>query len=320
MNLAGSHSPADEGRGAVPRLRPGVRRKTGHLQRPRVRWLFIAPAVILLLGMTAYPFFYAVYISLHTWKTTYPAKPFIGFDNYTQLLTDDDRFVNAIVKTLVITASALTIEFVFGFIMAVLFWSAFQRFRWVATLVILPMMIAPVVVGFTARMAFTDSFGFVNQILSLVLPGQVDIQWLSDPTLAPLVIILADAWQWGPFMFLILLAGLLSTTGSEIEAAVVDGAKPRQVLWYIVIPAMRFIIIVALVLRGLDLLRMFDVVALATRGGPGTSTETLTYYIYNVAFKFFDLGYGAAAALLMLVGVSILVGFAVRSLVRRSSA
>lgn len=269
--------------------------------------------------MTAYPFGYAVYISLHTWKTTFPTKPFVGVDNYTNLITNDDRFVNAVVKTLVIAVSALTIEFVFGFIMAILFWTAYQRIRWVATLILLPMMIAPVVVGFTARMAFTDSFGFVNQILSFALPGQVDAQWLSDPSLAPIVVIAADAWQWGPFVFLLFLAGLLATAGDEIEAAVVDGAKGRQVIWHIVLPAMRYILIVAVVLRGLDLLRMFDVVALATRGGPGTTTETLSYYIYNLAFKFFDLGYGAAAALIMLVGVSFLVMLAVRSLVRRAA-
>jgi multiple sugar transport system permease protein len=290
------------------------------LKRPRARWAFVAPTILLLLGMTAYPFAYAVYISLHTWKTTFPTKPYVGIDNYRALVTDDDRFVNAIVKTLVIAASSLTIEFVFGLAMAILFWTAYQRIRWVATFILVPMMIAPVVVGFTARMAFTDSFGFVNQILSFVLPGHVNAQWLSDPNLAPIVIIAADAWQWGPFVFLLLLAGLLATTGDEIEAAVVDGANARRVFWHIVLPAMRYILIVAVVLRGLDLLRMFDVVALATRGGPGTTTETLSYYIYNLAFKFFDLGYAAAASMLMLVGVSFLVMLAVRSLVRRQAA
>jgi multiple sugar transport system permease protein len=149
-----------------------------------------------------------------------------------------------------------------------------------------------------------------------MVPGEVNAQWLSDPTLAPIVVIAADAWQWGPFVFLLILAGLLATAGDEIEAAVVDGAKGRQVIWHIVVPGMKYILIVAVVLRGLDLLRMFDVIALATRGGPGTTTETLSYYIYNLAFKFFDLGYGAAASLLMLVGVSVLVFLAVRSLAR----
>jgi len=276
--------------------------------------------VVLLVAMTAFPFLYAVYISTHTWKTTFPVKPFIGLDNYTGLLSGDDRFWNAVVKTITIGAGALTLEFAFGMVMAIVFWRTFQRARWVATLILLPMMIAPVVVGFTARMAFTDSFGFVNQILSLVLPGDVTAQWLSDPTLAPLVIIAADAWQWGPFMFLLLLAGMLAVPEDSVEAAVVDGARPHQVLWHIVLPSMKYIILVAAVLRGLDLLRMFDVIALATRGGPGTATETLTFYIYNLGFKFFDLGRAAAASILMLIGVSVLVMVAVRSLLRNQAA
>jgi multiple sugar transport system permease protein len=301
----------------TPRLRP---RANADLRRPRLRWALIAPAMVLLLAMTVFPFLYALWISAHKWKTTFPVKPFIGLDNYSRLVTDDDRFTNAIVQTVLIGVAALTIEFVFG------------PGHGVALLARLPPRPLaghadpaadddrPVVVGFTARMAFTDNYGFVNQILSLVTPGEVSPQWLSDSTLAPLVIIAADAWQWGPFVFLLLLAGLLATTGDEVEAAVVDGANGRQVFWHVLLPGMRYILIVALVLRGLDLLRMFDVVALATRGGPGVGTETLTYYIYNLGFKFFDLGYAAAASMLMLVGVSVLVTFAVRSVVRGARA
>lgn len=300
------------------RWRPGARRS---LERPLIRWVLIAPAVIMLLAVTVYPFFYALFISTHRWKTTYPVKSYIGLDNYTNLLGNDDRFINALERTALISVSALALEFAFGFVMAVLFWKTFHRVRGFATLILLPMLISPVVVGFTARMAFTDSYGFVNQVLSLLLPGgDVSLNWLSSPTLAPLVVIFADAWQWGPFMFLLLLAGLLSTSADQIEAARVDGARDAQVFRYIVLPAMRYVIIVALVLRGLDLLRMFDVVALATRGGPGIATETLTYYIYNLAFSFFDLGYAAAASVLMLLGVSVLVGLAVRSLVRGAAA
>jgi len=276
----------------------------------------VAPAVLLLLGLTAYPFGYAVYISLHTWKVTRPARPFIGFDNFRELLFDDERFINSVEQTLIIASSALALEFLFGLGMALLFWTAYQRVRWVATFVLVPMMIAPAVVGFTARMAFNNSFGFLNQILGLLWPGDVNIQWLSDPTLAPVVIILADTWQWGPFMFLILLAGLLATEGDQLEAAVTDGAKGFRLFWHVVLPSIKPILLIALVLRGLDLLRTFDLVALATRGGPGISSETITYYIYNLSFKFFDLGMGAAAALLMLGGLSIVVFFAVRSVVR----
>lgn len=287
---------------------------------PRLRWALVAPTVVLLLGMTVFPIVYALYISTHTWKTTYPVKPYIGLKNYTDMLGGDDRFWNAVAKTALIAASALTIELLFGLVMAIVFWRTFQRVRWVATLILLPMMIAPVVVGFTARMAFTDSYGFVNQVMSFVLPGNFDAQWLSNSTLAPIVVIASDAWQWGPFMFLLLLAGMMAVSNEVIEAAEVDGARAHQVIWHIVLPSMKYIVLVAAVLRGLDLLRMFDVVALATRGGPGTATETLTYYIYNLGFKFFDLGRAAAASVLMLVGVSVLVTFAVRSLVRNQEA
>ena len=217
---------------------PGPAGSGGRRPRPAAepsrpqRWLFVAPAVLLLLGLTAYPFGYAVYISLHTWKVTRPVRPFIGFDNFRELLFDDERFINSVEQTLIIASSALVLEFLFGLVMALLFWTAYQRVRWVATGILVPMMIAPVVVGFTARMAFNNSFGFLNQILSLLWPGDVNLQWLSDPSLAPVVIILADAWQWGPFMFLILLAGLLATEGDQLEAAVcMEPGVPARGTW-----------------------------------------------------------------------------------------
>jgi multiple sugar transport system permease protein len=275
--------------------------------------------VLLLVAMTAFPLLYAIFISFHKWKTTYPARPNVGTRNFERLLVDD-RFINAIEKTLLIGGGALLIECVLGLGLALLFWHLIHRARWIVSIVLLPMMVAPVVVGFTARMAFTDSFGFVNQILSLLLPGEVSPQWLSDPGLAPFVIIVADVWQWTPFVFLILLAGLLSVPEDLLEAARVDGAGPWQLFRFITLPAMKYILIVAVVLRGLDAIKMFDVVQLATRGGPGVGTETITVYIYNLAFKFFDLGYGAAAGLLMLVGVSVLVGLAVRTITRGAPA
>ena len=170
-------------------LRPGARRS--RLARPRLRWLLIAPAVLLLIAFTVYPFIYALFVSTHTWKVTYPVSPTSGSRTTATCSSTTIRFINAIERTAIITVAALAIEFVFGFVMALLFWRAFHRVRWLATLILLPMLISPVVVGFTARMAFTDSYGFVNQILSLLVPGgDVSPNWLSSPTLAPLVVIL----------------------------------------------------------------------------------------------------------------------------------
>jgi len=279
----------------------------------------VAPAFLLLLWMTAYPLGYAVYMSVHNWQLTFPGRPWIGIDNYRELILDDPRFVNAIERTAIIGFSALAIEFVVGFTLALFFWTAFRGTRWLATIVLVPMMISPVVVGFTARMGFTDSYGFVNQLIGLFIGHHPSIQWLADPTLATIVIVLADVWQWTPFVFLIMLAGLMSVSDELIEAARVDGARRLQVLRYIVLPSMRNIIIIALILRGLELVKLFDVVQLTTRAGPGIATETISSYIYQLGFKDFNLGYAAAASFVLLVGVSVLVFGAVRMLQVRTN-
>jgi len=279
----------------------------------------VAPALLLLLWMTAYPLGYAVYMSVHNWQLTFPGRPWIGIDNYRELILDDPRFVNAIERTAIIGGSALAIEFVVGFTLALFFWTAFRGTRWLATIVLVPMMISPVVVGFTARMGFTDSYGFVNQLIGLFIGHHPSIQWLADPTLAPIVIVLADVWQWTPFVFLIMLAGLMSVSQELIEAARVDGARRMQVLRYVVLPSMRNIIIIALILRGLELVKLFDVVQLTTRAGPGIATETISSYIYQLGFKDFNLGYAAAASFVLLVGVSALVFGAVRMLQVRTN-
>jgi len=279
----------------------------------------VAPAFLILLWMTAYPLGYAVYMSLHNWQLTFPGRPWIGIDNFRELLLDDPRFVNALERTALIGGSALAIEFVIGFSLALFFWTAFRGTRWLATIVLVPMMISPVVVGFTARMGFTDSYGFVNQLIGLFIGHHPSIQWLADPTLAPIAIVLADVWQWTPFVFLIMLAGLMSVSQELVEAARVDGARRIQVLLYIVLPSMRNIIIIALILRGLELVKLFDVIQLTTRAGPGIATETISSYIYQLGFKDFNLGYAAAASFILLVGVSALVFGAVRMLQVRTS-
>src|SRR5262245_18750735 len=266
------------------------RRRGGSVKRPLTRWVMVAPAFLLLLWMTAYPLGYAVYMSVHNWQLTFPGRPWIGIDNYRELILDDPRFVNAIERTAIIGFSALAIEFVVGFTLALFFWTAFRGTRWLATIVLVPMMISPVVVGFTARMGFTDSYGFVNQLIGLFIGHHPSIQWLADPTLATIVIVLADVWQWTPFVFLIMLAGLMSVSDELIEAARVDGARRLQVLRYIVLPSMRNIIIIALILRGLELVKLFDVIQLTTRAGPGIATETISSYIYQLGFKDFNLG------------------------------
>lgn len=278
----------------------------------------VLPATLLMLAVTLYPLIIAVQMSFMQWKVTSPVRRLVGLHNYTQLITADARFLNSIQVTVLIVFTALALEFLFGLGLALLFWGEFRFKRLLTTLMLIPMMISPVVVGFTARMGFTVSYGFVNQILSWLTFSKVEIQWLSDPGLAPIAIILADVWQWTSLVFLILLAGLMSLPQAPLEAARVDGASSWQSLRYIVLPQLRYFILVALLIRGLDLLKLFDVILLATRAGPGIATETITVYIYTLAFRFFNLGYAAAAAFLLLIGTSILATVAINQLRRQA--
>jgi multiple sugar transport system permease protein len=290
----------------------GVRAWLGALPDYYVKWLLVGPSVLLLLFLTVYPTLSALYMSFHQWEATMIERPFVGLDNYQNLLTDDDRFSNAMLQTLIIGGVALILQMVTGLALALLFSGEFQGKKVLTTIYLIPMMISPVVVGFTARMAFTNQYGFVPQILNWILRQETGILWLSNAYWAKVVVILADTWQWTPFVFMILFSGLATLPYEPYEAAQVDGANSWQIFWYVTLPQMRYILLVALLIRGLDLLKLFDVVLLSTRAGPGTATETISVYIYNLGFRFWSLGYASAASFLLLIVVVIIATFLIR--------
>lgn len=281
-----------------------------------MQYMMVAPMTILLLAVTIYPLIQAVRMSVVNWDATSIDHPFIGLDNYRELLTQDSRFVSDLITTGFIGGSALAIEFLIGFALALLFLGNFRGKRVLTTLLLIPMMISPVVVGFTARMAFTSSYGFITPLLEGLLHRHLTIDWLSDPTLAPIVIILIDTWEWTPFVFLLLFAGLLALGSDSFEAAQVDGATRRQTFLHIVLPQMRYVILVVVLIRSLDLIKLFDPIMLATRAGPGIATEMISVFIYNVAFQDFRFGYAAAASLLLLIVIVAITTFFVRTLGR----
>lgn len=290
----------------------GVRAWLGALPDYYVKWLLVGPSVLLLLFLTVYPTLSALYMSFHQWEAIMIERPFVGLDNYQNLLTDDARFSNAMLQTLIIGGVALILQMVTGLALALLFSGEFQGKKVLTTIYLIPMMISPVVVGFTARMAFTNQYGFVPQILNWILRRETGILWLSNAYWAKVVVILADTWQWTPFVFMILFSGLATLPYEPYEAAQVDGANSWQIFWYVTLPQMRYILLVALLIRGLDLLKLFDVVLLSTRAGPGTATETISVYIYNLGFRFWSLGYASAASFLLLIVVAIIATFLIR--------
>ena len=269
------------------------------------KWYLVIPPIILLLLLTVYPILDALYTSMHQYDAMIAEKPFIWFDNYKDLIFEDERYQNALYVTLLFEVITISIQMVLGLFLAFLFSGDFKFKKIITSIYLVPMMVSPVVVGFTARIAFTNDFGFVPQIINIVLQEEIFIPWLSNGFWARVVIILADTWQWTPFVFLIIFSGIMSLPIEPIESARVDGANSWQIALYIVLPQLRYILLVTFLIRALDLLKLFDVILLSTRAGPGIQTETISVYIYNLAFKFWSMGNATAASFILLIIIII---------------
>jgi multiple sugar transport system permease protein len=181
-------------------------------------------------------------------------------------------------------------------------------------LLIIPSVISPIVAGSMWRLMFDNRFGPVNQIIGLPFSEPITILWTQQPILAYIAIIIAEVWEWTPFMFIILLAGLSNVDRDQLDAAAIDGAGRWNVFRHIALPSIWPVMTIALLIRGLDLFRMFDVVWQMTRGGPGTATETISIYMYIRGFEQFETSYVAAQVVLLLILVTLLVMMLLRRL------
>ncbi|WP_260300504.1 carbohydrate ABC transporter permease [Rathayibacter sp. PhB152] len=230
------------------------------------------------------------------------SREFVGLGNYLTAFGSPD-FVNASWRTLVYTIVVVTLEFVLGLAVALLFTALGDASRVFRTIFLYPLMIAPIVAGLLWRFLLIDNFGIVNEVLSRVgilsSPGQ--IAWLSDPSIALFSVAIPDIWLTTSFVTLVLFAGLQNIPGDVIEAARLDGARYPSILFRIVIPLLRPVIAVALILRGIDAARAFDVILIQTNGGPQQSTETMSLLIYRTMIRFGDPGLASAMGTVYLV-------------------
>lgn len=259
-------------------------------------YLLVAPAVIYLLGITLYPGIYAIVQSFYFVKFG-PWRP-VGFENYANLMTDM-QFWGALWNTFVMGAIALTLQCLLALTIA------FYAYRdpWVKgwrIIFLVPMLFMPSAVAFIYKLAFLDARVFADLLQRIgLIDGNLAIQssiWGSRALL-----IIADVWQWTPFLFIIFVAALQGQDEEVEEAARLDGAKWGQIFWNISLPLMRPVIAVALVLRGIDITTMFANVFIITKGGPAFGTETISFFIYRTGFKFFNFGYASAASVIMLI-------------------
>jgi len=278
--------------------------RRGGLSRAAVARILTVPGQTVSLVVLVMPLLVALYMSFTDWSPTRSSlldAQFLGFENYSELLVYDTRFVFAVIRTLLISIVCLALEFAFGLGLAVLFLREFRGKSLLFSAFLTPMMILPVVVGYTFWMLF-QSNGPVNQILEFFLGASATLEWFRSAPLAVTAVIVTEVWHWTPLFFLILLSGLNSVPENPVRAAVILGANPRQVFWRVVLPMLKPVIIVAFVIRAMEIIKLFDEVYMLTRGGPGSATETISLYIYKLAFNDFQLAYGAAAAFLVLLG------------------
>ena len=268
-----------------------------------IKYILILPLGLLLSGIMLYPFLFSVWLSLQDYRLTrLNDVQFVGIENFS-LIATDPSFLNAMGNTVSFVAIAVICELILGLSLALLVQKLIV-FRGVARSILLaPMFITPIAVGLMFRFLLNSEIGIIPFYLSKI---GVSIDWFS-PELALFSIVLIDVWQWTPFMLLMFLAGLEALPKTPFEAARVDGAGPWLTFSSITLPMLRPVVVVALIIRALDAFKVFEYVFAITRGGPGNSTETIMYYIYQTGFRFFRMGEAAAASIFLIVVILILV-------------
>jgi multiple sugar transport system permease protein len=258
--------------------------------------MLIAPAAILLILFQVVPIFIGASASFRDWMLYNPKKTWVGLSQYYHVLTDPAFFKIVLPNTFLFMFSSVFISLIFGLALAIALNRSFRAQKLVQTILLLPLMVAPVIAAIMVRWMFNDQFGIVNVVLEAL--GGTGQPWLVQRWSAFSVIILTDVWLWTPWFTLLLLAGLQSLPKEPFEAAAIDGTSVWRVFRYLTVPMLRPVIIVCIVIRSIDAFRTFDTVWALTGGGPARETELFSIYAYEQAFVFLDFAKGSAAAII----------------------
>jgi len=282
-------------------------------QQERFGYFMITPGMLFLFIMAAFPLIMLVAMSTFRIDLTYPAgNKWLGIKNYL-LMAQDSRFLHAFKVTAIYTASTVFLQVVTGLALAMAFFRSFRGQGFLRVSVLLPMILAPVVVGLAFRtMIMTPEYGILDYI-SIIL-GFGSKPWLVDPNWALFSVIIIHTWQWTPFAFLVFLASLNALPQDPLEASLMDARNAWQRFWHVILPMIRPAVVIVIIFRTMIALRAFAAIFSATGGGPGTATEILNLYTYRESFNSLNLGYGAAlgTALLVITVVISMIFFRMR--------
>ncbi|MBD3309396.1 ABC transporter permease subunit [candidate division KSB3 bacterium] len=269
-------------------------------------WIFfVAPAVLILLSLVIFPLIFSLTLSFHKWNIIRAQDwKWTGLSNYEMILFKDPYFRTSAKVTLIYLLGTVPVQFVLGLVVALLLNQITGKIiGFLRTTLIIPTIMTPVIVGIIWRLMYNPDMGMLNYFLTLF--GFSPVNWTGMPGSALPSVMMADIWEWTPFMALIMLAGLQALPQEPFEAALVDGASAWQTFRYVTLPFLAPTMMVALLIRLMDAFKTFDLVFVLTQGGPGMSTEILNYYIYRYGFKFFHLGYASALSWLLVIVVTI---------------
>ena len=277
---------------------PHKRRQRIQLTERHLPLALLLPSILIILLIVGFPMLYSLYLSFTNFNLTSPGTiEFIGLKNYVTLLTKDPLFWKAFGRTVLFISLAVNIEFLIGLGIAQLMARAIRGQSLARTLMMMPMMFAPILVGFQFKWFFNAQVGMVNNILYTLTGETHFIPWLIDTPLGFIAILIAEIWMSTPFMVIILEAGILSLPQEPFEAAEVDGASGWQKFRHLTLPMLMPFIYTAMAIRSLDVARAYDIVSIMTGGGPGNRTELIWTYVNRLAFTGQQFALGAAMSL-----------------------
>ena len=281
------------------------------------KWVLLVPTLLILAGTTLYPFIYSFITSFRFWKLTRSPVPggFIGFDNYIRAFSDAG-FWNSVWVTIVFTVISVVLSMLIGLAIAIILEKATKLNIFMKSLLIFPFAMAPALKGYSWRFMLNPDYGIIDAFIDFIFPFMSDVVWLGEPYWAVFWLAMTEIWGWAPYIALVFIGALGALPRETLNAARVDGASTLQVFWYITLPQLKPIIIMVGLLKTIFSVKMFDQVVTLTGGGPGRSTETLNYYVYNQGFKFYDMGYASALAYILVSTMFIFAFIYVRFLMK----
>jgi multiple sugar transport system permease protein len=280
-----------------------------------IAWLLALPAVLLILALSIYPLLYSVWVAFVNYDFEIPGHAFVGLRNFREIVTDPiARW--SLVNTAILSAASVAVEFVLGLMLALAMVKQFRGRGLIMLVLIVPLFISPVIVGQFWSLLLQQPYGPTNYLLGKLFGQPVEISWLTRTPWNFIAIITADVWQWTPFMFVILLSGLTAIPQEMFEAAEIDGATRWQTFSHVTVPLLMPIILLAITFRLLDAVKLFDIIYVMTGGGPGSSTYTASFYLYQIGFQQFHLSKATAGSWIFLALSAVIIMLLVRRLLR----